>query len=130
MSTVRLDDISKVYPQGGGVRNFSVEIQDGEFFAFLGHSGCGKTTTLRVVAGLEVPDSGRVYFDDRDVTELPPEKRNAAMVFQSYALFPHMNVFENVSFGLKARKMANIGVVSECYRGTMGLNRTAVGSTR
>jgi len=106
MSTVRLDDISKVYPQGGGVRNFSVEIQDGEFFAFLGHSGCGKTTTLRVIAGLEMPDSGRVYFDDRDVTELPPEKRNAAMVFQSYALFPHMNVFENVSFGLRARKMS------------------------
>lgn len=106
MSTVRLDDITKVYPQGGGVRNFSVEIQDGEFFAFLGQSGCGKTTTLRVIAGLETPDSGRVYFDDRDVTDMPPEKRNAAMVFQSYALFPHMNVHENVAFGLKARKMA------------------------
>lgn len=106
MSSVRLEGITKVYPEGGGVRNFSVEIQDGEFFAFLGHSGCGKTTTLRVIAGLEAPDSGRVYFDDRDVTDLPPEKRSAAMVFQSYALFPHMNVFENVAFGLKARKMA------------------------
>lgn len=105
MSRVRLDNVSKVYPQGGGVRGFSVEIQDGEFFAFLGHSGCGKTTTLRVVAGLETPDSGRIYFDDRDVTHLPPEKRNAAMVFQNYALFPHMNVFDNVAFGLKAQKM-------------------------
>ena len=106
MTTVRLEGISKVYPEGGGVRDFSVEIQDGEFFAFLGHSGCGKTTTLRVIAGLEAPDSGRVYYDARDVTDLPPEKRNAAMVFQSYALFPHMNVFDNVAFGLKARQMA------------------------
>ncbi len=105
MSSVRLDRITKLYPEGGGVRDFSVEIRDGEFFAFLGQSGCGKTTTLRVVAGLERPDQGRVYFDDRDVTDVPPEKRDAAMVFQSYALFPHMNVFENVAFGLKARKM-------------------------
>ena len=106
MSSVRLDRITKLYPEGGGVRDFSAEIRDGEFFAFLGQSGCGKTTTLRVVAGLEQPDQGRVYFDDRDVTDLPPEKRDAAMVFQSYALFPHMDVFENVAFGLKARKMA------------------------
>lgn len=105
MSAVTLESISKVYPEGGGVRDFSVEIADGEFFAFLGPSGCGKTTTLRVVAGLETPDSGRVRFDDRDVTALPPEKRNAAMVFQSYALFPHLNVFDNVAFGLRARGM-------------------------
>ena len=104
MSSVRLDHVSKVYAEGGGVRDFSVEIADGEFFAFLGQSGCGKTTTLRVIAGLEQPDSGRVYFDGRDVTDLPPEKRDAAMVFQNYALFPHMNVGENVAFGLKARK--------------------------
>ena len=106
MSSVRLEHVSKVYAEGGGVRDFSVEIADGEFFAFLGQSGCGKTTTLRVVAGLEQPDSGRVYFDSRDVTDLPPEKRDAAMVFQSYALFPHMSVGENVAFGLKARKTA------------------------
>ena len=104
MSAVRLENITKVYPEGGGVRGFSVEIQDGEFFALLGHSGCGKTTTLRVLAGLETPDEGRVYFDDQDVTNWPPEKRKAAMVFQSYALFPHMNVYENVAFGLRARK--------------------------
>lgn len=106
MSSVRLDHITKIYPEGGGVRDFSAEIRDGEFFAFLGQSGCGKTTTLRVIAGLEQPDSGRVHFDERDVTELPPEKRDAAMVFQSYALFPHMNVFQNVAFGLKARHKA------------------------
>jgi ABC-type sugar transport system ATPase subunit len=105
MSGVTLEHITKLYPEGGGVRDFSVEIADGEFFAFLGHSGCGKTTTLRVIAGLETPDEGTVRFGDKDVTSLPPEKRNAAMVFQNYALFPHITVFENVAFGLKARKM-------------------------
>ncbi|MDZ4857576.1 MAG: ABC transporter ATP-binding protein [Candidatus Hydrogenedentes bacterium] len=105
MSGVRCEAITKLYPEGGGIRNFSVSIEEGEFFALLGPSGCGKTTTLRVIAGLESPDSGRLFFGDRDVTGLPPEKRNAAMVFQSYALFPHMTVFENVAFGLRARKL-------------------------
>jgi len=105
MSQVRLENITKRYAEGGGIGGFSVEIAEGEFFALLGPSGCGKTTTLRVVAGLETPDAGAVYFDGRDVTDLPPERRNAAMVFQSYALFPHMDVFENVAFGLRARKM-------------------------
>ena len=105
MSAVRCDGITKVYPSGGGIRGFSCEIRDGEFFAVLGPSGCGKTTTLRVLAGLETPDSGSVYFDGRDVTAVPPERRNAAMVFQNYALFPHLNVFENVAFGPRARKM-------------------------
>jgi ABC-type Fe3+/spermidine/putrescine transport system ATPase subunit len=105
MSRVRFDHITKRYAEGGGIREFTCEIADGEFFAVLGPSGCGKTTTLRVLAGLETPDAGRLFFDDRDVTALPPEKRNAAMVFQSYALFPHLNVFENVAFGLRARKM-------------------------
>jgi len=105
MSSVRCVNLTKVYPQGGGIREFTCEIGDGEVFAFLGPSGCGKTTTLRVIAGLEEPDSGKVHFGDRDVTALPPEQRNAAMVFQSYALFPHLNIFDNVAFGLRARKM-------------------------
>jgi ABC-type Fe3+/spermidine/putrescine transport system ATPase subunit len=105
MSSVRCDDITKLYPTGGGIAHFTCEIHNGEFFAILGPSGCGKTTTLRVIAGLEAPDAGAVFFDGRDVTDVPPEKRNAAMVFQSYALFPHMNVFENVAFGLRARRM-------------------------
>ncbi len=105
MSTVRLDAITKLYPEGGGIRDFTCEIGEGEFFALLGPSGCGKTTTLRIIAGLEVPDSGTVSLDGADVTNVPPERRNAAMVFQSYALFPHMNVFDNVAFGLRARKM-------------------------
>jgi ABC-type Fe3+/spermidine/putrescine transport system ATPase subunit len=111
MNAVRCDNISRVYAEGGGVREFTCSIAQGEFFALLGPSGCGKTTTLRIIAGLERPDSGRLYFDDKDVTNLPPEKRNAAMVFQSYALFPHMSVFENVAFGLRARRepKASIG---------------------
>jgi iron(III) transport system ATP-binding protein len=104
MSGVRLEHITKLYPEGGGIKDFSCAIKQGELFAFLGPSGCGKTTTLRVIAGLEAPDSGAVFFGDRDVTATLPEHRNAAMVFQSYALFPHMNVFENVAFGLRARK--------------------------
>ena len=105
MTTVRVEGITKIYSEGGGIRDFSCDIGEGEFFALLGPSGCGKTTTLRVLAGLETPDSGTIHFGDVDVTHFPPEKRNAAMVFQSYALFPHMNVFENVAFGLRARRM-------------------------
>ncbi|HRI87378.1 MAG TPA: ABC transporter ATP-binding protein [Candidatus Hydrogenedentes bacterium] len=106
MSSVRCDALTKRFPEGGGIGNFSVNIKHGEFFALLGPSGCGKSTTLRIIAGLESPDSGELFFDDKNVTHLPPEKRNAAMVFQSYALFPHLNVFENVAFGLRARAMA------------------------
>lgn len=106
MSAVRYEAVTRVFAEGGGVRNFDCTVGDGEFFALLGPSGCGKTTTLRITAGLEKPDSGRVWFGSEDVTGLPPEKRDAAMVFQSYALFPHMNVFENVAFGLRARRMA------------------------
>jgi ABC-type Fe3+/spermidine/putrescine transport system ATPase subunit len=106
MSAVRLENITRRYAEGGGgISGFSCEIAQGEFFALLGPSGCGKTTTLRVIAGLECPDAGQVYFDGTDVTAWPPERRNAAMVFQSYALFPHMNVFENVAFGLRARRL-------------------------
>ncbi len=82
-----------------------LEVADGEFFSLLGPSGCGKTTTLRMIAGFARPTSGRIFFGDRDVTTVPPEMRDTALVFQSYALFPHMNVFENVAFGLKARGM-------------------------
>jgi len=113
MSSVRLDAITKLYPEGGGVRDFSCEVTEGEFFALLGPSGCGKTTTLRVIAGLEAPDAGKVYFDGADVTEEPPERRNAAMVFQNYALFPHMNVFENVAFGLRARKIPKAEIANK-----------------
>lgn len=87
------------------LKGVSLEIKPGEFFFVLGPSGCGKTTFLRVLAGFLFPDEGRVFFGDRDVTFLPPHKRNAAMVFQHYALFPHMSVWENVAYGLKVRKL-------------------------
>lgn len=83
----------------------SARVERGEFFTFLGPSGCGKTTTLRIIAGLELPDSGRVIIDGEDVTYLPPYKRDTAMVFQNYALWPHMTVFENIAYGLKVRKL-------------------------
>ena len=81
-----------------------LEISDGEFLTLLGPSGCGKTTTLRIIAGLTKEDRGEIYISDRKVNDIPPERRNTAMVFQSYALFPHMTVFENVAFGLRMRK--------------------------
>ncbi len=87
------------------VNDITLEIPAGEFFSMLGPSGCGKTTTLRVIAGFEEPDSGRVLLDGQDVTWVSPKKRNVNMVFQDYALFPHMTVAENVAFGLKLRRV-------------------------
>lgn len=83
-----------------------LDIGEGEIVALLGPSGCGKTTTLRIVAGLIEQDAGSLYFGERDVTHLPPEQRNAAMVFQNYALFPHMTVYQNIAFGLEVRKFS------------------------
>jgi spermidine/putrescine ABC transporter ATP-binding subunit len=104
MARVRFENIKKFFGNTPAVRDLSLEIREGEFFSILGPSGCGKTTTLRIVAGFEQPDSGRIFFDNDDVTSLPPERRNTGMVFQNYALFPHLSVFENVAFGLRARK--------------------------
>jgi spermidine/putrescine ABC transporter ATP-binding subunit len=87
------------------LRGVSLEINPGEFFFVLGPSGCGKTTLLRVLAGFLFPDEGRVFFGDKDVTFVPPHKRNAAMVFQHYALFPHMSVWDNIAYGLRVRKL-------------------------
>jgi len=104
MARVSFENIEKLFGNTPAVRELSFEIREGEFFSILGPSGCGKTTTLRMVAGFEQPDRGRIWFDDEDVTSLPPEHRNTGMVFQNYALFPHLTVFENVAFGLRARK--------------------------
>jgi ABC-type Fe3+/spermidine/putrescine transport system ATPase subunit len=103
MPLVSLNQISKRFGETAAVADVSFAVERGEFFGLLGPSGCGKTTTLRIVAGLESPDSGLVEFDGRDITTLPSEKRGFGMVFQNYALFPHLNVFENVAFGLRAR---------------------------
>ena len=104
MPLVSLHHLSKKFDATTAVADVSFEVERGEFFGLLGPSGCGKTTTLRIVAGLESPDAGFVEFAGRDFTNLPPEHRGFGMVFQNYALFPHLNVFENVAFGLRARR--------------------------
>src|SRR5438270_2604187 len=103
MAEILIDRITKTYPGGKtpAVDDVSLSIRDREFMVLLGPSGCGKTTLLRMVAGLEYPDAGRILIGDRDVTDLPPRQRHIAMVFQSYAVFPHMTVFDNIGFGLR-----------------------------
>jgi len=103
MPLLTLSKISKRFGAMAAVADVSIAVERGEFFGLLGPSGCGKTTTLRIIAGLESPDTGSVEFDGREITTLPSEKRGFGMVFQNYALFPHLNVFENVAFGLRAR---------------------------
>src|SRR6266568_4403133 len=103
MSLLTLHSISKLFGANAAVDNVSIEVERGEFFGLLGPSGCGKTTTLRMIAGLEQPDAGSVAFEEHDITNLPAERRGFGMVFQNYALFPHLNVLENVAFGLRAR---------------------------
>lgn len=105
MSGVTLDHVSKRFGSVVGVDDVHIHIESGEFFTFLGPSGCGKTTTLRMIAGFYYPSSGHIRFGGQDVTQLPPHKRNTGMVFQNYALFPHMTVFENIAFGLQVRKL-------------------------
>ncbi len=105
MGRLQLSGITKRYGDFKALDDISLEIADGEFVVLLGPSGCGKTTTLRIVAGFVEPTSGTVRIGDRDITALPPWTRNAGLVFQSYALFPHMTVAGNVAFGLEMRKM-------------------------
>ena len=104
--SLELKEIKKSFTEGEAVLdNISLEISKGEFVTLLGSSGCGKTTTLRIIAGLEQPDTGSVWLDGRDVTGLEPNQRNVNTVFQNYALFPHMNVAENIGYGLKLKKV-------------------------
>ncbi|MDQ6653721.1 MAG: ABC transporter ATP-binding protein [Acidobacteriota bacterium] len=103
MPLLSLKTLSKRFDKTQAVADVSLEVERGEFFGLLGPSGCGKTTTLRMIAGLEKPDSGSIAFEGRDITNLPAERRGFGMVFQNYALFPHLNVSENVAFGLRAR---------------------------
>ncbi|MFC9731570.1 ABC transporter ATP-binding protein [Streptomyces roseolus] len=105
---VRLTGISKTYGSFTAVHPLDLTVPQGSFFALLGASGCGKTTTLRMIAGLEDPSSGTVFLGDRDVTDLPPYKRPVNTVFQSYALFPHMDISENIAFGLRRRGIKSV----------------------
>ncbi len=101
---ISLRNVTKTFGDVVANDHLSLEIEEGELFTLLGPSGCGKTTTLRIVAGFYYPDEGTVFFDDQDVTRLPPDRRGTGMVFQNYALWPHMSVFDNVAYGLKIRK--------------------------
>jgi multiple sugar transport system ATP-binding protein len=106
MARILLENITKVYEgKVTAVRNFNLDVADGEFMVIVGPSGCGKTTTLRMIAGLEEATSGNIYIDDSLANNVPPRDRNVAMVFQNYALYPHMTVYQNMAFALKMRKV-------------------------
>ncbi len=125
MARVRLEGIVKTYPNGhAAVRGLDLTIEDGEFMVLVGPSGCGKSTVLRMIAGLETPTGGRLLIGDRDVTALPPQERDIAMVFQSYALYPHMSVRENLGFGLRMRHLPARGIAErvEAAARTLGLD--------
>ncbi len=101
---IRLNGISKSFDGETVLDDLHLEIHDKEFITLLGPSGCGKTTTLRIIGGFETPDAGDVYFDGKRINDLPPYRRQVNTVFQKYALFPHLNVFDNIAFGLRVRK--------------------------
>ena len=106
MSSIQLEGVAKHWGAARALESITFDAEPGSFVVLLGPSGCGKSTTLRIIAGLDAPTEGRVLLAGRDVTALPPAKRGIAMVFQSYALFPHLSVAENIVFGLKVRKVA------------------------
>ena len=103
MAQVVIEHLKKSFGDVVAVDDLNLEIADREFLTLLGPSGCGKTTTLHIIAGLEAPPSGRVFFDAEDVTDVQPERRDVAMVFQTYALYPHMRIYDNIAFGLRMR---------------------------
>ena len=104
-SQVTIDHVSKRFGDFVALDDINFTIKPGEFFSLLGPSGCGKTTLLRILAGFEFPDDGAVLFDEKNVARLPPNKRHSNTVFQTYALFPHMSVYDNIAFPLKLRKI-------------------------
>src|SRR5437588_7054229 len=103
---LRYEQVSKTFGATTALHPLDLTVPDGCFLAMLGPSGCGKTTALRLLAGLEAPSSGRVHIGERDVTDLPPKDRDVAMVFQSYALYPHKSVAENIAYPLRVRKVS------------------------
>jgi len=116
MAAIRFDGITKRFGATSVADALTLDVADGEFFTFLGPSGCGKSTLLHLVAGLEAPDAGRIVVGERDVTALPPQRRDVAMVFQSYALYPHLSVFENLAFPLRNRGVAGAALRDEVER--------------
>src|SRR5215203_4300897 len=127
MASVRLEGVTKTYPNGHvAAKGLDLEIKDGEFMVLVGPSGCGKSTALRMIAGLETPTGGRVLIGERDVTSLPPQDRDIAMVFQTYALYPHMTVRENLAFGLKMRGTAEDGIEARVKEAARALGLESV----
>lgn len=110
MGSVKIQNVTKKFGDVTALHDINLDIQEGEFFALLGPSGCGKTTTMRCIAGFESPTTGAVYIGDREMKGMPANRRNCGMVFQSYALFPHMNVFDNVAYSLNIKQLNNSNV--------------------
>ncbi len=108
MVEIRTENLRKTFGEVIATDEVNITIEEGELATLLGPSGCGKTTLLRLIAGFYIPDRGRIFFDDRDITTVPPHKRNTGMCFQNYALWPHMTVFDNVAYGLKLKRINNM----------------------
>ena len=102
---LRIENLKKIFEENRGIEKIDFSIEKGELISLLGPSGCGKTTLLNIIGGFLKPDNGKIYLENRDITDIPPEKRDISTVFQSYALFPHMNVLENIKYGLKYKKL-------------------------
>ncbi len=126
VSRIQLEAVSKTFGSAPTVRDVTLDIADGEFMVLLGPSGCGKSTLLRMVAGLTSPSSGRIVLDGVDITERPPRQRDLAMVFQSYALYPHLSVAKNIGFPLRARRLSKKAVAQSISQVAAALDLTAL----
>jgi iron(III) transport system ATP-binding protein len=125
---IAIREVSKRFGAVLAVDRVSLDVEDGELFTLLGPSGCGKTTLLRLVAGFHRPDAGRIRFGERDVTDLPPYARNIGMVFQNYALWPHMTVFQNVAYGLRLRRLRGAALEASVAEGLRKVNLSGLGA--
>ncbi|AEX84970.1 ABC transporter [Marinitoga sp. 1135] len=118
--SLELKNIYKIFKSEGtetvAVNDFNLKVEEGQLVTFLGPSGCGKTTTLRMIAGFEIPTNGRIFLNGEDITNMPPNKRDISMMFQSYALFPHMTIKENIEFGLKLKKLSRNEITEKVKR--------------
>lgn len=114
--SLKVEGVSKVYDKTIALENINLQIGQGEFICLLGPSGCGKSTLLRLIAGLDTPNKGKIYINDKDVTGLPPAKRNFGIMFQSYALFPNLTAFENVAYGLRNKKIRSRDITERVDR--------------
>ena len=124
MAFLELKNVEKLFGNLRAIKGVNLQIQKGEFIVFVGPSGCGKSTLLRMIAGLTEIDGGSLYLDGRDITKLPSSKRDLAMVFQSYALYPHMSVFDNMSFALRLANVDKAVIKEKVGRAAEILNLT------